>query len=92
MTDIQTLPGVAVVESSHTLTFLTGSDREEAAVLALAAAQFKALQDVIGAEDLAVAFGQQEALATGLHKHVLFGRNEVANQHYHRCVDHAICA
>jgi carnitine monooxygenase subunit len=88
----QSMPGEEVGRAWHTLTFLTEHPPEDKEMMARAAAQFAALQQVIGDEDLATAFRQQKALETGLLDNVLFGRNEVANQYFHKWINSMLAA
>ena len=78
--------------SSYTIQnyVLEKAPTEEQAVAA--DAQFKFLETVVRDEDYATGLKQQRALASGVRKEVMFGRNEHGGQRFHGWVDRLIDA
>ena len=79
----QVLPGEKVGESTTTQYYLMKNLPEDPQKAADAEAQFAFLQQVVESEDLAQAYAAQRTLPDSGIDHVLLGRNELGNQHFH---------
>ncbi|MEH6590653.1 MAG: aromatic ring-hydroxylating dioxygenase subunit alpha [Halioglobus sp.] len=87
----QLFPGETPGESYTIQNYLmekepTGEQRE------IAAEQFKLLKYVVEEEDYKTGLLQQQSLKTGALKHVMFGRNEVGGQNFHRWLQRVLDA
>jgi len=79
----QVLPGKTVGESTTTQYYLMKNLPDDPKAAEDAEAQFAFLQQVVENEDLAQAYAAQRALPESTIDHVLLGRNERGNQHFH---------
>lgn len=85
----QLFPGETPLESYTIQNYvLEKAPTEEQAVAAKA--QFKFLETVVKDEDYATGLRLQKALASGLRKELMFGRNEHGGQRFHGWVDRLI--
>ena len=67
---------------------LGGTETDED--LARATAQVDFLERVVRDEDYATGLGIQRALRSGINDTFVFGRNELANQNFHRWVEQLV--
>ena len=85
----QLFPGPTALESTTVQSYLV--EREpDAAAREAAAKLFELLGTVVRDEDYATGLRQQRALVSGLRRELLFGRNEVGGQRFHRCLERVI--
>lgn len=80
----QILPGDNVGESTTTQYYLMEKLPDDPQVAADAEAQCAFMQQVVETEDLAMARTAQTVLPDGNIDHLLLGRNELGNQHFHK--------
>lgn len=83
----QLFPGTDVSESYTTQFYLMEKPPKDAATEAEAHKQFAMLEMVVRDEDYATGLRQQQALASGMKEHVMFGRNEGGGQLFHAWLD-----
>ncbi|MEZ5407110.1 MAG: aromatic ring-hydroxylating dioxygenase subunit alpha [Acidimicrobiales bacterium] len=84
-------PGADVASSTTQQTFLSTVE-PTLALQAAIEAQMRFLLGVVRDEDYATGLRIQQALATGLRRNVLFGRNEAGGQRFHGWVDRLLAA
>jgi phenylpropionate dioxygenase-like ring-hydroxylating dioxygenase large terminal subunit len=87
----QLFPGASAFESVTVQSYLLEHEPDSAGREA-AAKTFELLGTVVRDEDYATGLRQQRALASGLRREVLFGRNEVGGQRFHRFLERVIDA
>jgi nitrite reductase/ring-hydroxylating ferredoxin subunit len=85
----QLFPGPSALESLTVQSYLVERQPDGAAREA-AAKMFELLGTVVRDEDYATGLRQQRALASGARREVLFGRNEVGGQRFHRFLERLI--
>lgn len=83
----QLFPGANVGESYTTQFYLMEKPPKDAATVEEANKQFAMLEMVVRDEDYATGLRQQQALASGMKEHVMFGRNEGGGQRFHAWLD-----
>ena len=83
----QLFPGANVGESFTTQFYLMENPPKDSATEAEANKQFAMLEMVVRDEDYATGLRQQQALASGIREHVMFGRNEGGGQRFHGWLD-----
>jgi phenylpropionate dioxygenase-like ring-hydroxylating dioxygenase large terminal subunit len=85
----QIFPGATPGESHTTLTFIhpasaTDEDKTRAQTL------MDSIAEILRTEDYRINFGVQKNLQSGALDDVVFGRNEAANQFFHKCTDYYV--
>jgi len=85
----QLFPGATPLESVTVQSYVLEREPDESG-RAAAEKMFELLGHVVREEDYATCLRQQRALATGLRREVLFGRNEAGGQRFHRFLDRVL--
>jgi hypothetical protein len=88
----QLFPGERVGESYTTQFYVMENQPETPEQVQAAHDQFNFLEIVVRDEDYATGKRQQQALASGLMKEVLFGKNEKGGQVFHQWVERMVNA
>jgi hypothetical protein len=84
----QLLPGPTATENRTILTYICREAPADDAARAHVDEMCRFFGDVTYDEDYLLGIKVQQGLASGARDHVVFGRNEVGNQHFHRWLDH----
>lgn len=84
----QLVPGPTPGENRTMLTYICREAPADAAEAERIEEMCRFFGDVTYEEDYLLGLRVQKGLGSGAIKDVVFGRNEVANQHFHRCVRH----
>lgn len=84
----QLLPGPGPAENRTILTYICREPPADEAAHAAVMEMCRFFGDVTYEEDYLLGLKVQRGLESGARDHVIFGRNECGNQHYHRWLDH----